>query len=129
MIEQLKTEITTDPLGRGYAGMSDAEAADSLNAIDRSVSVSSIAPEDVADALVASEFIALVAAKKDNVRMVLGLPTVRVQGNTRDILLDAFGPGTGTRTNLAALQTKTVSRAEELGLGIVEEKHVRWARQ
>lgn len=27
----LKTELTTDPLGRGYSGMSDEAAANSLN--------------------------------------------------------------------------------------------------
>lgn len=31
----LKTELSTDPLTRGYSGMSDQQAADSLNAKDR----------------------------------------------------------------------------------------------
>lgn len=31
----LSAELTTDPLGRGYAEMSDQQAADSLNAVDR----------------------------------------------------------------------------------------------
>lgn len=32
---QLKAELDADPLVRGYAGMSDQEAADSINAVDR----------------------------------------------------------------------------------------------
>ncbi len=31
----LTPEVTTDPLARGYAGMSDQQVADSLNAVDR----------------------------------------------------------------------------------------------
>jgi len=34
-LAKLITELTTDPLARGYAGMSDIEATNSLNAIDR----------------------------------------------------------------------------------------------
>ena len=32
----LKAELTTDPLGRGYATMTDAQAASSLNTVNRS---------------------------------------------------------------------------------------------
>lgn len=37
MASALTTELTSDPLGRGYAQMSDADAADSLNAADTPV--------------------------------------------------------------------------------------------
>ena len=30
-IDKLRDELTTDPLARGYSGMSDKEAADDLN--------------------------------------------------------------------------------------------------
>jgi hypothetical protein len=33
----LKTEISTDPLGRNYAGMTDAQVAASLNTADRTI--------------------------------------------------------------------------------------------
>ena len=34
-IAQLATELTTDPIGRGYATMSNGDATESLNAADR----------------------------------------------------------------------------------------------
>lgn len=37
-IQNIKSEIDTDPLVRGYAGMTDRQVADSMNASDRPVS-------------------------------------------------------------------------------------------
>lgn len=35
VFQALKVEIVSDPLGRGYAGMTDQQVADSLNAMNR----------------------------------------------------------------------------------------------
>ena len=37
----LADELSADPLGRGYAGMTDQQAADSLNALDRPAAIES----------------------------------------------------------------------------------------
>lgn len=127
----LTTELTTDPLGRGYAGMSDQAAADSLNTPDRTIEVSSVSGSAIFNAIDPPEFVALTNAQEGFVRDVFSLGDeidVSTGTNARQVLLDAFGGGTTTRANLAALVQRTVSRADELGLTRVREGTVARAR-
>ena len=121
----LKEEIVSDPLGRGYSGMTPQQIADSLNTINRTKSVQTVSGQDIFEAIVPTEFVALTADQKNLLYAIIGMDTIRVNGtNTRTALLSMFGVGTTTRANLAALQTVPVSRAVELGLGIVTEKDI-----
>jgi len=134
-LSALRTELTTDPLARGYAGMSDAEAVASLNTVNRSVQ----RPHPIAVA----EMMPLVsdtgfAAVFDHPRYTDFSNNVRQQDR------ESAGQWVGaffkrqliTQNDAAALlaylnQTDTVavSRADELGLGTVGIGFVRLARQ
>lgn len=126
----LKTELTTDPLTRGYAGMTDQEASDSLNTKNRTRDRVVIPGYEVIEATVASEWSALSAAEKQRYQtLVSASGGVYAKGaNTRAAFLAMFGGGTATRTNLAALQTESISRAEEIGWSEMKPGYVAQAR-
>ena len=119
---KLRRELLDDPLGLGYAGMSDAQARNSLhNASARGVAdrTSLTAPE-LYDAIVRTEFKTLPVDEQDEVKVLL-----RIQGDipigsgaeARRTLTTIFPAGTDTRANLLALLTGvTQSRIQELGL-------------
>lgn len=121
--ETLAAELTNDPLARGYAAMTDAQVAESLAVVDRPVERTTMRASEIFEAIVLSEYNALAAAKKAQVDRVLNLAgddiPVGVTSKARAFMLDSFGAGSQTRTNLSALMTTTLSRAEELGLGTV----------
>lgn len=118
----LKNELVNDPLARGYAALSDADAAAALNAVNRSVNVYTLTGDDVFGATDAGEFDALT----DNARLMWLSFCARqeidpfAQANL-NFVTSIFGAGSITLTALGAIRTKTISRAEELGLGTVEE--------
>lgn len=125
----LAQEINLDPLGRGYAGMTDAQAAISLNTVSRSRERGVVPAHELIDATVPSEWAALSAAEKQRYQTLTGAGQVNVQSaNVRSAFAAMFGAGTTTRANLAALQNEQVSRATELGLETVYEGHVFMAR-
>jgi hypothetical protein len=78
-----------------------------LNAQTVSVTSDTTVPSYVLyNAIVPSEFQALVAATQQLVRDVLSLGVIDISnaGNARTVILQAFAAGTQTRTNLAAAQ-------------------------
>lgn len=112
-----------------YAGLTNQEAADALNAANISVDVEIISGSDVFEATTQSDYAALTANQKGLFHAIMGMETIQVVGsNTRAALLAMFGPGTQTRTNLAALQTTLTSRASQLGLPRVGVHYVAYAR-
>lgn len=125
----LTTELSSDPLARGYSGMDDATAAASLNTADRSVERTLVPSHEVYEQIVPSEWGALQNVEKDRIGQILSMGIVNVQGaNTRAAFAAAFSAGTTTRSNLLAYQTRPASRAEELGLPQVKAGHVEQAR-
>ena len=124
----LATELTVDPLARGYAGMANHQArADSLNTANRTLTVDVLSSAQIYEAIDVSEFQALTDAQKAYVRDILGLGdsvAVGTGNKARTVLIGAFGGGSTTISALAALLDTTVSRAVELGLGLVEVGHI-----
>lgn len=115
----LKEEIDNDPLGRGYAGMTDQEVADDMLAEYRSISVGSILGEEIVAALVPSEVNALTVVQQRNLWGVIGAGSVKPDdAEVKNFFADLFGAGTTTRANLLALATRLVSRAAELGVRV-----------
>ena len=47
----LKPEVLSDPLTRGYSGMTDEQVADDLNTIYRTHDVQSVSSADIYDAI------------------------------------------------------------------------------
>ena len=128
-IDILRDELTSDPLARGYAGMSDQQAADSLNTANRTVDRGVIAAHEAVDAIVAAEWLSLADVKRSAITLIVSAGQVNVANpNVQAIFANAFGAGTATRANLIALKTETVSRAVELGLNNVRPGTVAEAR-
>jgi hypothetical protein len=122
VISELNDELTIDPETVGYAGMTDFEAAVALNTVGltgQTVSVASVDATLIQSAVVGSEYLALTAAQRDLWAALLqaasggaGVPVIDL--DIRGQVLAIWGPGTVTRANLGALQTRSASRAEFL---------------
>lgn len=125
----LKSELISDPLVRGYSSMTDAQAAGDLNSKYRTVPVRVLASHEIFEAIVPSEYDALANTAKDKLKAMLAMGTIDPYGaNTSSTFSALFAAGTQTRANLLALRTTAISRAEELGLGVVAPGHVYKAR-
>lgn len=125
----LKTELTTDPLARGYAGMSDEAAAASLNAQDRTPSRDSLTGGELAASVVKAEYSALSAADKAYFNMLVPSASLPLTATLKSELGTLFSAGTATRTNLVALLKRTGTRGEELGIGYVTPSDIANAKR
>ena len=130
---KLRTELTTDPVALGYAGLTDQAAADKLNALDtgRTRNRTAVPVQEVFNAIDDGAWPSTTILQ-DKLRGILGMPVVDASNtNTRGIFGAIFpnsAPTANTRTRLLALATETVSRATELGLGTVTAGDVNLAR-
>ena len=129
--QALKSELAADPLAKGYAAMSDAQAAASLMANYRTTERASIRASELYEAVVDSEFTALAAGAQTRVRDLFALDVVPAAtgSRARAVLLAIFGAGTQTRANLAALVKVDVRRCDEIGWSVgVTDQDVAAAR-
>ncbi len=109
--------------------MNDLEVANRLNVVDREVDVKMVTGQSLFEAVKPSEYLALTSEQRGTLHMLVGMGNILVNGmNTKAALLAMFGAGSVTRANLAVLQRQDVSRAQELGLGIVYEGHIQGVR-
>ena len=112
-----------------YNGLSHQAAADALNTVNVSIDRTIIPAYEVIDATVATDYSALTATERDRYAAITGAGQINVQNaNVRLAFAAMFGAGTQTRTNLLALQTALVSRAQQLGIGGVTSQDVKDAR-
>ncbi len=131
----LKTELTTDPKTLGYSGLNDREAANKLNEVGASgetVDVVQVEALHLQSAVVGSEFASLSATAQRAWLAIVGLERVPVKNtNLRGQILSIWTGVTTTRANLAALQTKSATRAEVLfGEGVsITQSDVQKARE
>ncbi len=132
----LKTELNTDPLGRGYSGMDDVAATNDLNTVYRTRNRDSMTGDELFQATVPSEYNGL----------------DRGNGNTADdqghwlsfcardeidpfataneqFVIDLFGAGSGTVVALQADRLENITRGQELVIGIVKVGQVEEARR
>lgn len=129
----LRDELLNDPLGRGYAGMSDQAAADDLNTAYRTRQRETMDSAEIYENIDISEFQAKTDAQKVYVRDILGLgANVRIGASSkaRMVMVSVFGGGSSTIANLADAATENISRAVELGIQPLPVKpgHVQMAR-
>ena len=135
-LEKLKDEIASDPLTRGYAGMTDQQVADSINAANRTLKEATTSGQLLTWAGSASRYMKLKnasedAAKDDSVRSichVLLLLMGRDESNDftiadriamLDVLVTDGVLANADRTALESFAQKSISRAQEIGLSIV----------
>lgn len=129
-MEILKTEISTDPLTRGYSGMSNIEVATDLNTKYRTDTWDYVSGSEIFNATDDSEYGALTDDQKASWDRLCGIDQIDISsGIAKAREAEFFGPGTTTRINLIALKdAPNISRGVELGLGIVYEGNVQEAR-
>lgn len=127
-IQTIKNEFKNDPLARSYSGMSDHDAKDNLNTADRTVNRNVLSPGEAQVAVISSEYDSLAHAKRDLWQAILS-DTIDINNtNIQTQITDIWTVGTTTRKNLDSLKTKLVSRAAELGVGIVKVGDVQQGR-
>lgn len=129
--ETLKNEITNDTLARGYSAMSNAEVANSLNLnSDRTIDRTSITGDEAFSTTDQTEFANNLTNEKRQLWLAFcGRESIDPFGASNvEFVQYIFGSGSATVSALSALRVSQASRAEELGLGLVKEGHVEYAR-
>ena len=134
----LKTELADDPLGRGYnaAGtanpgpgpMTDQEATDELNTSYRSRNRAIMTATEVLNAVNSSDFLSLSVAKQSKFWQLLAIDDLNPFGVESALMIDIFGVVSTTITTLAALRVESITRAVEIGHGLVRLGNVEFAR-
>lgn len=124
-LDALKAEVETDPLGRGYAGMTDQQLVDSLNAVDREVNRETMTGTEILNEINVAEWNALTNAQRQTVWDIVHLGTINPFGVEATLMTSVFGGGSATITALAAARKVAVSRAQELGIGVVTLRDLR----
>ena len=134
-LADLWTEITEDPLERGYSGMTDEEIAADLNTEYRTRNLARISGDEAFAATDATEFGNLGDTQEERShKQVLwlsfcGRTSIDPFGSANVSLVQwVFGGGSVTISNLADIRTEPCSRAVELGLGEVAVGHIENAR-
>lgn len=116
----IKTELTTDPktLGLTVLAADDEANANKLNAVSALTPIDreSIPVSEIAKAIDRDEFNALSAADRQWIEMITsgGSVNPKTGSEVREGLLQAFGAGTESRTNLTALLTEPASRINQM---------------
>ena len=135
MSDVLKDELATDPLTRGYAGMTDEEAADDLNTSYRTRNRTSMTGDEIFQATDPGEFNSLGSGQGNSADdqghwlsfcgrgAIDPFATANVQFVTA-----IFQAGSVTLANLQAARVESITRADELGLSRVRPGHVQDAR-
>ena len=124
----LKQELLSGhPDAGAYSGAA-TDAAAELNVKNRDRPRESVSGSDVLNAIDVSEFMALTVQQRERVWDILHLGTLNPWGTEADLLIDIFGGGSDTIAALALMRVEAISRAEELGFGLVHAGHVQRAR-
>ena len=120
------SELLEDPLGRGYSSMSDQEAADSLNVVNRTRIRASMSGDEFFQATDEAEFMGLTDAKRALWLSFCARAAIDPGAAASTAFVKfIFGAGSATVSALATRRTEVVSRAIELGIrstaGLVED--------
>ena len=123
MADTLQDELATDPEGRGYAGMTDEEAAADLNISNRTRNRTSMTGDEVFQATDAVEFAGLGSGQGNSVDdqshwlSFCGRDIIApFAGANVQFVTDIFTAGSTTLANLQAARLESITRAEELGV-------------
>ncbi len=135
MADALKDELAGDPLVRGYSGMTDEEAAADLNTSYRTRNRTSMSGDEIFQATDPGEFNALLTGSGNTADdqghwlAFCGRDTVDPFATANvQLVISIFGGGSTSVSNLNAARVESITRGEELGLGLVKIGHVNVAR-
>ena len=115
----LCAEIATDPLGRGYAGMTPEQIAADMVAAYRVVYRETVHGADLFEGIEVADWVARSEAEKTQIIALLSFGQINPQGKVRTLLISIFGGGSQTLANMADISRQTITRTAELGLGNV----------
>lgn len=134
----LKTELAEDPEGRGYNGpgvanpgpdpMSDIQIVTDINTTYRERDRASLTGSEVYQAVDDTELAALTSDERIEVWNILHLDNLDPFGHEASRFQTIFPVGGATILALQAVRKESITRAQELGLGIVHLGHVEAAR-
>jgi hypothetical protein len=132
-LQELREELDTDPAGLGYGAQEASVVAGLLNSLktDRTRQSTTVLQIDEAVTLVDyGEYRAALAdtTKAQILSHLFSMPMLSGSAFVQAALLDVFGAESATMQNVAAALSDPCSRADELGLGLVRNHHVRDAR-
>lgn len=125
----LKNEILTDPLARGYSGMTDQQVADDLNTVYRTRNRDSMTGREFKDQWDSTEFSALTENQQSLLYSLAARDDLNPFGVDATTVQGIFPGGGITITALAAYRVEDISRGEELGIGVVTAANVDAARR
>ncbi len=112
-------EVSIDPLGRGYSGMTSQQVADDLTTNYRTAWLSCVDGSALLDAIDAADWVSVTDAQQSQALSILAIGCLNPQGNARTLMIGIFGSGSQTIVNMAAVAQEPISRAAELGLSKV----------
>lgn len=121
-MEIIKSELTNDPLGRGYASMTDKQAAIDMNTNMRSVQRDTPTPAELVDAIDPTEYPTIPANQRE-------LFNLAITTGSLSLAQKSAATTTNTKAALAALATSEISRSVELVGSFIKTGHVEEARR
>lgn len=129
-LQALKTELTTDPIGIGYASANGDHVALAklINTAQRQVGNEGQRPtSELLNVFAAADVVTAVAtpAKAAMLQMICSLSTI--DPNSKGLkawVVSIFGNPSATLTEFAKYARRSGTRAEELGFGRVTESNV-----
>jgi hypothetical protein len=129
----LHSEIVSDPAALGYAGKNDQQVADLLNSTTtgRTQARKTVTKNEILSAIRNADYpttSAQDAIRWNKLNLMLSVDTIDASSQNVKDTFNAIFSGTPTLTNLSALGTRVVSRAEELGFGPITAGDVQQAR-
>jgi len=126
--QALAAELAGGHPGTGAYDDDDAIATAQLNAVNRTTNKTSMSGSEILNAMNKDAFLALSDADRQKVWDVLHLGEVNPFGIEAEVFKVVFGVPSDTITALIAARVNNVSRAVELGFGIVKVGYVERAR-
>ncbi len=107
----------------------DAEVAtDQLNLVNRTTNKDTMTASEVYNAINSTQWVALTDAARQEVWDILHFGEINPFGFEQTRFVAIFGGGSATINALAASRVNNVSRAVELGLGLIKVGYVEQAR-
>lgn len=128
-IAALKVELLAGHPDTGAYSSDDVVATAQLNAVNRTTDKASMSASDVYNAIDETEWLDLSTdAKRQEIWDILHLGTVNPFGLEAARFMQIFGGASTTIISLKAARKNNVSRAVEIGLGVIKVGFVEQAR-
>ena len=127
----LRDELLAGHPDTGAYNADSQLAADQLNTVNRTLARDIMSASEIFEAITVADWDARTDIQKEKIRLVLDLgDQINVGAGTkaRLMLQNALTGATDSIANLSALASPAVSRAQELGFGVVTRFEVETAR-